>query len=156
MKGMTRAMVPSRSSSTLPPSDSSPFAERLADDGMLAGSIAGSVAARAPNPEMHPFYSHHSLGQEPLIPISVRRLSSTAGRKMPGRSQSKDADLVIRSGLPNWLIKVLRQNGVRRLSRLQGMSDKELLKIPGVGARSIEMIRHELNSLQYTPDETMH
>jgi DNA-directed RNA polymerase alpha subunit len=75
---------------------------------------------------------------------------------MPGRSQSKDADLVIRSGLPNWLIKVLRQNGVRRLSRLQGMSDKELLKIPGVGARSIEMIRHVLNSLQYTPDETMH
>lgn len=65
---------------------------------------------------------------------------------MPGDGHAKRSDLVIRSGLPGWLIKVLRSNGVRRLSRLEGLTDKQLLQLKGIGMKSIAMIRAELNN----------
>lgn len=60
----------------------------------------------------------------------------------------KRSDLVIQSALPPWLIKVLRNNGVRRLSRLEGLSDKQLLALKGIGLKSICMIRAELENSQ--------
>jgi DNA-directed RNA polymerase alpha subunit len=76
---------------------------------------------------------------------------------MPQQNPTKRSDLVIRSALPGWLIKVLRDNGVKRLSRLQEMTDHQLLKLPGVGSRSIEMIRMELQNVDHKPpDRTSH
>ncbi|TDK34305.1 helix-hairpin-helix domain-containing protein [Rhizobium deserti] len=76
---------------------------------------------------------------------------------MPQQNPSTRNDLVIRSALPGWLIKVLRDNGVKRLSRLQEMTDHQLLKLPGVGSRSIEMIRTELQNIGPLPsDPTAH
>ena len=75
---------------------------------------------------------------------------------MPQQSQTKRSDLVSRSTLPEWLIKVLRDNGVKRLSRLQEMSDHQLLKLRGVGSRSIEMIRLELRNGNGPTDPTVH
>lgn len=75
---------------------------------------------------------------------------------MPQQSQTKRSDLVIRSTLPEWLIKALRDNGVKRLSRLQEMSDHQLLKLRGVGSRSIEMIRLELQKGDSQTDPTAH
>ncbi len=74
---------------------------------------------------------------------------------MQSREQSKRSDLVIRSDLPGWLIKALRESGVKRLSRLKQMSDKELLDLPGVGTRSLEIIRSAL-AAERAPDQQMH
>ncbi|AXV15992.1 helix-hairpin-helix domain-containing protein [Neorhizobium sp. SOG26] len=70
---------------------------------------------------------------------------------MHSRQPTKRSDLVIRSNLPGWLIKALRESGVKRLSRLQQMSDKEVLDLPGVGTRSLQIIRTAL-----APDQQMH
>jgi hypothetical protein len=54
------------------------------------------------------------------------------------------SDLVVRSGLPRWIIRVLRQGGVKRMSLLSRLSDDQLLEIPGIGLRSVAVIRAEL------------
>ncbi len=64
--------------------------------------------------------------------------------KKPVRPKS---DLVLRSGLPAWIIRALRDSGVKRLSTLAGMSDEALLIIPGIGRRSVSLIREEIDRL---------
>ncbi|MDO1581484.1 helix-hairpin-helix domain-containing protein [Rhizobium oryzicola] len=54
----------------------------------------------------------------------------------------------MRSHLPRWLIEVLRDNGIRRMSRLAAMSDAEILALDGVGRRSLELIHAELSRLR--------
>ena len=54
------------------------------------------------------------------------------------------SDLVIRSELPQWIIKVLRESGVKRISLLARLSDEDLLAVPGIGLRSLAVIRAEL------------
>lgn len=64
--------------------------------------------------------------------------------------QAKPSDLVIRSDLPLWIVRVLRENGVRRLSVISALSDEELLGIPGIGRRSVEIIRSEIERRDQT------
>lgn len=54
------------------------------------------------------------------------------------------SDLVIRSGLPPWIITALRQAGIKRLSVMSTLSDERLLTVPGIGRRAVSMIRQEL------------
>ncbi|MEB2848389.1 helix-hairpin-helix domain-containing protein [Endobacterium cereale] len=54
------------------------------------------------------------------------------------------SDLVIRSGLPGWIIQALRSSGLRRLGTVARLSDQEILSIPGIGRRALEIIRVEL------------
>jgi DNA-directed RNA polymerase alpha subunit len=70
---------------------------------------------------------------------------------MPGRridwvkkTARTRSDMVIRSDLPAWIIRALRDSGIKRLSTMAGMSDHELLEIPGIGRRSLVLIRAEI------------
>ncbi len=51
---------------------------------------------------------------------------------------------MLKSGLPDWLAKTLRENGVKRLSKLSAMTDRQILELRGVGKRSVELIRAKL------------
>ena len=62
------------------------------------------------------------------------------GKKTPTRA----TDLVLRSGLPQWVVRVLRQSGIKRMSVIATLSDEQLLKIPGVGRQSLKLIRDEI------------
>jgi hypothetical protein len=53
-------------------------------------------------------------------------------------------DLVLRSSLPQWVVRVLRQRGIKRMSAIAALSDEQLLEIPGIGRRSLALIRSEL------------
>lgn len=57
---------------------------------------------------------------------------------------ARPTDLVIRSCLPQWIVRVLRNNGIKRMSVISTLSDKQLLEIPGIGPRSLALIRDEL------------
>jgi DNA-directed RNA polymerase alpha subunit len=59
----------------------------------------------------------------------------------------RPSDLVIRSSLPQWIIRVLRQSGVKRMSLIATLSDEQLLEIPGIGRRSVALIREELKQI---------
>jgi len=72
---------------------------------------------------------------------------------MPSEEQSKRTDLVIRSDMPAWVIKVLRANGIKRIARLHEMTDAELLKLPGVGPRVVEIVR---SSIAHAPSAMSH
>jgi hypothetical protein len=60
---------------------------------------------------------------------------------------SPPSDLVIRSGLPGWVVRALRENGIKRMSVLSTLSDQQLSQVPGLGARSIALIREELKRM---------
>jgi DNA-directed RNA polymerase alpha subunit len=40
---------------------------------------------------------------------------------------------------------VLRQNGIKRISVIAALSDEQLLEIPGIGQRSLALIRDEIS-----------
>lgn len=70
---------------------------------------------------------------------------------MPGRRMDwvektvrTRSDMLFKSSLPAWIIRALSESGVNRLSAMAGMSDSELLLIPGIGRRSVALIREEL------------
>lgn len=71
---------------------------------------------------------------------------------MPKRNKPLEANgqgaassaLVIRSRLPAWIIRVLREGGVKRMDVLSALSDEALLAIPGIGHRALALIRDEL------------
>jgi len=50
-------------------------------------------------------------------------------------------DLLAASNLPEWVIRALADNGITRFSEVSEMSDAQLLKLRGVGRRSIALIR---------------
>lgn len=60
---------------------------------------------------------------------------------------SSPSDLVIRSQLPGWVVRVLRENGIKRMSVLSTLSDRQLSQVPGIGTRSIALIREELKRM---------
>jgi hypothetical protein len=57
------------------------------------------------------------------------------------------SDLLIRSSLPQWVVQVLRQSGIKRMSVVSALSDEQLLAIPGIGNRSVSLIRKELQRI---------
>lgn len=50
-------------------------------------------------------------------------------------------DLLAASNLPEWVIRSLAGNGITRFSEVSGMSDAQLLKLRGVGRRSVALIQ---------------
>jgi DNA-directed RNA polymerase alpha subunit len=67
--------------------------------------------------------------------------------------RTRPTDLVIRSNLPQWVVRVLRQSGIKRMSVMAGLSDEQLLEIPGIGRRSLALIRDELGLIRPTPEQ---
>jgi DNA-directed RNA polymerase alpha subunit len=97
--------------------------------------------------------------------LHTRRVSSRTieqGERAMPRKQfqwekeqtTRTSDLVMRSCLPEWVIRVLRQSGVKRMSVIAALSDKQLMAIPGVGRRSITLIREELKRLSEAKGES--
>ena len=68
----------------------------------------------------------------------------------PARTTSKpraaSSDMLARSKIPVWIVKALLSNGVKRVSKLAAMTDDELLAIPGIGKRAVELIRSVLGA----------
>lgn len=60
---------------------------------------------------------------------------------------ARPTDLVIRSNLPQWVVRVLRESGVKRLSMIAVLSDQQLLEVPGIGRRSLALIRDEIRRM---------
>lgn len=52
-----------------------------------------------------------------------------------------NADLLVASSLPEWVVRTLAENGVSRLSEVSAMTDSELLELRGIGQRSVKLIR---------------
>jgi DNA-directed RNA polymerase alpha subunit len=84
--------------------------------------------------------------------ISVLRAANDNEANMPRRRfhcgkepTERPTDLVIRSSLPKWVVRVLRQNGIKRISVIAALSDEQLLEIPGIGQRSLALIRDEIS-----------
>ncbi|WP_026157743.1 helix-hairpin-helix domain-containing protein [Rhizobium leguminosarum] len=63
----------------------------------------------------------------------------------PARKTSKpraaSSDMLVRSKIPVWIVKALLSSGIKRVSKLSTMTDDELLALPGIGKRAIELIR---------------
>ncbi|MBY5522607.1 helix-hairpin-helix domain-containing protein [Rhizobium leguminosarum] len=49
--------------------------------------------------------------------------------------------MLARSKIPVWVVKALLSSGIKRVSQLSAMTDDELLALPGIGKRAIELIR---------------
>jgi DNA-directed RNA polymerase alpha subunit len=60
---------------------------------------------------------------------------------------ARPTDLVIRSNLPQWVVRVLRQSGIKRMSVIAALSDEQLLEVPGLGRRSLKLIRDEISRI---------
>jgi DNA-directed RNA polymerase alpha subunit len=60
---------------------------------------------------------------------------------------TRPTDLVIRSSLPLWVVRVLRQSGIKRMSVIAALSDEQLLEVPGIGRRSLALIRDEISRI---------
>jgi len=65
--------------------------------------------------------------------------------------ESTDADLLTATALPEWVVETLAQNGIRRLSEVYARTDKDLLKLRGIGRRSVELLRAEIRSRDPKP-----
>jgi DNA-directed RNA polymerase alpha subunit len=73
--------------------------------------------------------------------------------------KARPSDLVIRSNLPQWVVRVLREGGIKRMSVITALSDEQLLQIPGIGTRSVTLIReelHRINTIIADPIERLH
>jgi len=58
------------------------------------------------------------------------------------KSGSDDkADLLTATSLPEWITRALADNAIVRVSQVSAMTDAELLKLRGVGQRSVTLIR---------------
>ncbi|MBY5461564.1 helix-hairpin-helix domain-containing protein [Rhizobium leguminosarum] len=49
--------------------------------------------------------------------------------------------MLARSKIPVWIVKALLSSGIKRVSKLALMTDDELLALPGIGKRAVELIR---------------
>ncbi|WP_246733805.1 helix-hairpin-helix domain-containing protein [Rhizobium laguerreae] len=65
--------------------------------------------------------------------------SRPAGKTSKPRAAS--SDMLARSKIPVWIVKALLSSGIKRVSQLSSMTDDELLALPGIGKRAIELIR---------------
>jgi DNA-directed RNA polymerase alpha subunit len=57
-------------------------------------------------------------------------------------------DPLLTNCLPQWVARSLEANGIRRLSEASELTDGELLKLRGVGHRSVKLIRAAIRSLK--------
>ncbi len=69
---------------------------------------------------------------------------------------ARPTDLVIRSSLPQWVVRVLRQSGIKRMSVIAALSDQELLEVPGIGRRSLALIRNEISRMTEMTNQSTH
>lgn len=69
---------------------------------------------------------------------------------------ARSTDLVIRSSLPQWIVRVLRQSGIKRMSVIATLSDEQLLQVPGIGRRSLALIRNEVSGMTKKPKQSTH
>ena len=60
---------------------------------------------------------------------------------------TRPTDLVLRSSLPQWVVRVLRQSGIKKMSVIAALSDEQLLKVPGIGRQSLKLIRDEIRRI---------
>ncbi|WP_246622513.1 helix-hairpin-helix domain-containing protein [Rhizobium laguerreae] len=63
------------------------------------------------------------------------------------KPRAASSDMLARSKIPVWIVKALLSSGIKRVSQLSSMTDDELLALPGIGKRAVELIR----SSQSTP-----
>ena len=63
------------------------------------------------------------------------------------KAATRPTDLVLRSSLPQWVIRVLRQSGIKRMSVIAALSDEQLLEVPGIGRQSLKLIRDEIRRM---------
>ncbi len=70
---------------------------------------------------------------------------------------ARPTDLVIRSSLPQWVVRVLRQSGIKRMSIIAALTDEQLLEVPGIGRRALALIRNEIGrTTEKTKQSTHH
>lgn len=63
----------------------------------------------------------------------------------PSKAGSSSAgDLLSHSRLPPWIVKALKANRIRRLSQLADLSDRDMLRLEGIGQRALQLIRTEI------------
>ena len=70
-------------------------------------------------------------------------MPSTSHRGRKSRNEV-GGDPVLAAWLPAWVARSLADGGIRRLSQLDGWKDAELLRLRGIGPRSVELIRAAL------------
>lgn len=63
-----------------------------------------------------------------------------------GPENPEDPPLV--SCVPQWVARSLADNGIRRLGEAGALSDAELLRLRGVGAQSVKLIRTAIRNLR--------
>ncbi len=80
----------------------------------------------------------HSLA-EPAMPLASPKPQSRskAGSQTAG-------DLLSHSRLPPWIVKALKANRIRRLSQLADLTDRDMLRLEGIGQRALALIRAEI------------
>lgn len=93
---------------------------------------------------------------EPRTAIDVRSavqesnvvavMSPVSARGSAGSGAGDNIDLLVATSLPEWVLRALADNGVVRVSEVSAMSDDELLRLRGVGQRSVKLIRSTILS----------
>jgi hypothetical protein len=84
----------------------------------------------------------HSAGSNSFQACrSVVKMGRSSLSGVGASGNGENADLLAFTSLPEWVVRALADNGVRRLSEVSAMSDEELLSLRGVGKRSVRLIR---------------
>lgn len=71
-------------------------------------------------------------------------LASPKPHERPKAGSQSASDLLSQSRLPPWIVKALKANRIRRLSQLADLSDRDMLRLEGIGQRALELIRAEI------------
>jgi hypothetical protein len=78
----------------------------------------------------------------PVLAVAIIcgiKMASRPARTSKPRAAS--SDMLARSKIPAWIVKALLSSGIKRVSKLSSMTDDELLALPGIGKRAIELVR---------------
>ncbi|ARO30823.1 hypothetical protein NXC14_CH02904 [Rhizobium sp. NXC14] len=57
-------------------------------------------------------------------------------------------DPLLTTCLPGWIARSLARSGIHRMSQLADMKNAELLKLAGIGPRSVEQIRSAIRKFK--------
>ncbi|MEF0943697.1 hypothetical protein [Rhizobium sp. BR 362] len=89
--------------------------------------------------------------------MNHRSLLMQSGGTTTVDSSENDPDLLVANGLPQWVVRSLADNGIRRASEVSALTDAQLLKLRGVGIQSVRLIRTAVGyyhpPASETPDE---
>lgn len=69
---------------------------------------------------------------------------SPKSHERPNAGRQAASDYLSQTRLPRWIVKALKANRIRRLSQLANLSDRDMLRLEGIGRRALELIRAEL------------